>query len=313
MCLLTIALDAHADFSLVVMHNRDEFFGRPTHPLRRQHVGDAELLCANDAQSGGTWMGVNARDGRFAALTNVRCSPRQPAGASRGELVLRVLCGDDAALSSDAFSAFHLAHGRLDDPSAARLTTSGPPDWRPQTSALPGGVTAKSNDTSADMTSAQSDPHGVHTWPKVAWLRGRVEALLRGDAAAFRGEEGVRQLLGGLEQLMCAAAMEPPYAEAAASFTPDAYNPMPLVHERTLQRGPFVEPFELPIAGAPPAGSLYGTVSQSVLVHSASEACAFYCYRETATAVAARNRSSGAPLAVADGPHPTWTITKVPR
>ena len=115
MCILTVAANAHPDYPLVIAHNRDEYFARTAAPLAMR----GDILCATDAASGGTWMGLNVRSGAVAALTNVRCAPR--AGSrSRGELVLRVLRGDKAAAASDEYANYNLLH--------AVLTADGPVD-----------------------------------------------------------------------------------------------------------------------------------------------------------------------------------------
>ena len=95
MCLIVLAYRSHPEFPLIVAANRDEFFQRPTaaadfwpdHP---------DVLAGRDLEQSGTWMGVN-RNGRFAALTNVR-DPKsiQPAAKSRGLIVSDFLMGDIA-------------------------------------------------------------------------------------------------------------------------------------------------------------------------------------------------------------------------
>ncbi len=92
MCLIVLALHAHARHPLVVAANRDEDLDRPTAPAAFW-PGEAGLLVGRDLRSGGTWMGVT-RTGRFSALTNVR-DPRahDPVAPSRGGLVVRFLAG----------------------------------------------------------------------------------------------------------------------------------------------------------------------------------------------------------------------------
>lgn len=87
MCVIALALDASPRWRLVIAANRDEMHARATAPLG--WWPDAPHVCAGrDAVAGGTWMGVT-RDGRFAAVTNLRdANELPPAGArSRGELV----------------------------------------------------------------------------------------------------------------------------------------------------------------------------------------------------------------------------------
>ena len=84
MCLILFAYRQHADYPLVVIANRDEYYARPT---RNAHWwDDADIFGGRDLEAGGTWLGVN-RDGHFAAVTNVRePGSMSPGNKSRGEL-----------------------------------------------------------------------------------------------------------------------------------------------------------------------------------------------------------------------------------
>ena len=91
MCLIGLRFDAQGQLFLTA--NRDEFAHRPTKAL---HWWDDAVLAGRDLKSKGTWCGIT-RDGRFAAVTNVR-DPRLrdttvPYG-SRGLVVSRFLQGD---------------------------------------------------------------------------------------------------------------------------------------------------------------------------------------------------------------------------
>ena len=86
MCLIAFAW-RQAGQRLLLLANRDEFHARPTQSAAFwDTTGHPELLAGKDLEAGGTWLGVT-RQGRFAALTNIR-SPGARAGLrSRGELV----------------------------------------------------------------------------------------------------------------------------------------------------------------------------------------------------------------------------------
>jgi len=87
MCILLFAYDVHANYSLVVAANRDEFYQRPTSSA--QFWSDAEeIFAGRDLQAGGTWLGIS-KTGRFAGLTNIREQPQIPtkSSLSRGLLV----------------------------------------------------------------------------------------------------------------------------------------------------------------------------------------------------------------------------------
>lgn len=92
MCLISFAFQAHPEYPLIVVANRDEYRDRPTEPLHWWEGG--EILAGRDLQAGGTWLGVS-RSGRFAAVTNYREVPT-PAGdfLSRGALVSSFLQSD---------------------------------------------------------------------------------------------------------------------------------------------------------------------------------------------------------------------------
>lgn len=119
MCLVLIAVGATPELRLVVAANRDESFDRPTSPAR--FWDDApNVLAGRDLEKRGTWMGIT-RQGRFAALTNVRDpAARREAPRSRGHVVRDFLVGEHDA---EAFSrslvrpelpAFNLVCGSVD-------------------------------------------------------------------------------------------------------------------------------------------------------------------------------------------------------
>ena len=86
MCLISFHWQPGSATPLTMTANRDEFHARPARPAQfwPEHP---ELLAGQDLEAGGTWMGVT-REGRFAALTNVRQLPAPYEGEiSRGNLV----------------------------------------------------------------------------------------------------------------------------------------------------------------------------------------------------------------------------------
>src|SRR5712691_2616136 len=91
MCLIAIALHA-SKYPLVIAANRDEDYARPT--LAAHFWTDApNILGGRDALHGGSWLAMT-RAGRFAAVTNLRGSVRDPQKRSRGELVSNFVRGD---------------------------------------------------------------------------------------------------------------------------------------------------------------------------------------------------------------------------
>lgn len=97
MCLIALAWQAHPDYPLLVAANRDEFYTRPTAPARFWEEAP-ELLAGRDLKDGGSWMGVT-RQGRFAALTNVREPGAATGRLSRGLLVADFLKGGLAPMA----------------------------------------------------------------------------------------------------------------------------------------------------------------------------------------------------------------------
>ncbi len=85
MCLAVIAIQAHRDWPLIVLANRDEFHARPATPIGPWQEARA-VLGGIDLQAGGTWLATDIR-GRLALLTNVRDPAKQKANApTRGDL-----------------------------------------------------------------------------------------------------------------------------------------------------------------------------------------------------------------------------------
>ncbi len=90
MCLILFSYQQTPGFSLALAANRDEFYRRPTRPMRFWPE-DPQLLAGQDRREGGTWLGVT-RSGRFAAVTNYREPPDTRADRlSRGRLTLDFL------------------------------------------------------------------------------------------------------------------------------------------------------------------------------------------------------------------------------
>jgi uncharacterized protein with NRDE domain len=91
-CLILFAHHCRADLPLVLLANRDEFLARPSAALA-PWVEAPDVAGGRDLVAGGSWLGVG-RDGRWAAVTNVREGERTPpGGCSRGWLVRDYLRG----------------------------------------------------------------------------------------------------------------------------------------------------------------------------------------------------------------------------
>lgn len=107
MCLIAVAWQSHPDYPLIVLANRDEFHARPAAPAQFWEESPA-VLAGRDLSAGGTWLGVT-RQGRFAALTNVREPGMAQGERSRGLIVSAYLQGND---SPEAYVAQVTAEGQ---------------------------------------------------------------------------------------------------------------------------------------------------------------------------------------------------------
>ncbi len=90
MCLAVIALNAHAQFPLIILANRDEYHERPT-ATAQIWSSHSNVLAGRDLRAGGTWLGLSS-NGKIGLLTNYREPGNQnPSAPSRGELVSHFL------------------------------------------------------------------------------------------------------------------------------------------------------------------------------------------------------------------------------
>lgn len=166
MCLIALAWQQHADFPLVVVANRDEFFNRPS-AAADWWAEPSGLFAGRDLQAGGTWLGVS-RNGRFAALTNYRDPARLRSQVrSRGELVVQALVSDATAMQfgqvvcarRTQYNPFNLIAFDGDELVAVEAEAE-------RTTALTPGIYGLSN-------------HLLDTpWPKVRHARERLSAAL---------------------------------------------------------------------------------------------------------------------------------------
>ena len=118
MCLIVFAWKLLPTCPLIMAANRDEFFNRPTKAA--DWWDDCpDVYAGRDLQEGGTWLGIN-RQGRFAALTNIRNGqPRRSDLRSRGELVASYLDSEQSAedylakvqQTADYYNGFNLLIG----------------------------------------------------------------------------------------------------------------------------------------------------------------------------------------------------------
>ena len=173
MCLIVVGWRAHPEYPLVVAANRDEFYARPTADAARWPDAP-DVFGGIDLEAGGTWLGIG-RDGRFAAVTNVREPGAAKGRLSRGLLTRNFLLSDRSAaeyagaIDGADYAGFNLLLG--DGQALWYLSNrDGPPR------ALPPGIYGLSN-RSLDTP-----------WPKLVQARTAFAEALRSlpdEAACF--------------------------------------------------------------------------------------------------------------------------------
>src|SRR6478672_1245170 len=93
MCLIVFAWHIIPGMPLIAAGNRDEFHDRPALPAD-WWTDQPQIYAGRDLRGGGTWMGIS-RDGRFAAITNIRAPEHKRDGTpTRGALVADYLSSD---------------------------------------------------------------------------------------------------------------------------------------------------------------------------------------------------------------------------
>jgi uncharacterized protein with NRDE domain len=170
MCLIVFAWQVVPGMPLMAAANRDEFYDRPAAPAAWWN-DHPDVYAGRDLQGGGTWLGVT-RDGRFAALTNIRAPSEKRSGVpSRGALVADYLSGRASAQEYVAGLA-----GRAGDYNGFNLLVGDSEQliWF-------------SNGKNADARSGQPLAPGVYglsnsqldtPWPKVVRTKAQFASLL---------------------------------------------------------------------------------------------------------------------------------------
>jgi uncharacterized protein with NRDE domain len=100
MCLLALAFRQFAEFPVLILANREEYYGRPTAPAQFvPPVGDFPAWMGGlDLLAGGTWLGVN-EFGLVVAVTNSH-KTRVPANPPSRGLLCRSLLIEKTAVSA---------------------------------------------------------------------------------------------------------------------------------------------------------------------------------------------------------------------
>jgi len=275
MCILVVALQCHPDLPFVCAHNRDEQRTRDSRDDAWEP--DSQIICGRDGVAGGTVLGLHARTGRFAALTNCRSVVRWKTGVtSRGVLVEHLLKDGfenlESFLDASKVDPFHVVAGTAfgHEPElgyawhvAAEPTEPAEKDragedaeWSRGKRTLGTGVFVISN----------ANPE-AGTWPKCDWLQRQVQgflaALPRGDADTSM----VQRVQAGLAEIMTRFDVDD---LTAPSRLPRWFS---TEKEVQLHSGPFT-PWR-------PTLQDFGTVSQRILVSDAKQQVVHYFHRCT--------------------------------
>jgi uncharacterized protein with NRDE domain len=122
MCLIIFAWKVIPGAPLIAAANRDEYYARPT-AAAAWWEDHPDVYAGRDKIGNGTWMGVT-RQGRFAAITNVRSPEEQHSDTapSRGKLVSDFLTGtltpsqyiEDIKARNIPYNGFNLLVGDRD-------------------------------------------------------------------------------------------------------------------------------------------------------------------------------------------------------
>lgn len=170
MCLIVFAWQVIPGTPLLAAGNRDEFYERPTQPAHWWEDAP-DIYAGRDLQAGGSWLGIT-REGRFAAVTNVRAPlDKRDDARSRGELVADFLRSraspqafvEELAVHADRYNPFNLIVGDRDSLICySNARDAGPDNGKP----LPPGVYGLSN-------GQLNTP-----WPKLVRARAEFSSLV---------------------------------------------------------------------------------------------------------------------------------------
>jgi uncharacterized protein with NRDE domain len=110
MCLILLAINCVPQRPWLLLGNRDEFHARPT-AAAAPWDNEPNIIGGRDLEAGGSWLAIN-RNGRFAAVTNVRSGIPARGPRSRGDLVAGFVRGTETPQHyAGAISARHEEYG----------------------------------------------------------------------------------------------------------------------------------------------------------------------------------------------------------
>ncbi|XP_047319543.1 transport and Golgi organization 2 homolog [Impatiens glandulifera] len=171
MCISAFIWQAHPIYSLILLHNRDEYHDRPTTPLIWWE-GD-QILGGRDNLAGGTWLACS-RGGRIAFVTNVREIQKLPNAMSRGALPVNFLeskkdpkaFAEELMKETDNYNGFNLIIADISSRVMVYITNRSKEASYPTMEVVQPGIHVLSN---ASLDSP---------WPKAERLRSSFKGLL---------------------------------------------------------------------------------------------------------------------------------------
>jgi len=184
MCLLLLALRVVPDRPWLLLANRDEFHTRASAPAAAW-ADQPGVFGGRDLVAGGSWLALN-RNGRYAAVTNVRSGRQKTAKHSRGALVADFV---GATIAADQYAANVAAQREQYGPFNLVIGD------RQQTlfvSSIDGVPRRLDNGVHAFSNGSREDE-----WPKMRRLRDGFAAAL---AAAKPSDEALLDLLRDTRQ-----------------------------------------------------------------------------------------------------------------
>jgi len=111
MCLLAIQYRLVPEAPILVAANREEFYERPSQPPSIKS-GKPRVMCGDDAQAGGTWLGVN-QHGLVVGVANRRRTKAGFPSRSRGVLA-RELLKQESSVQARDMAMEELSSGKYD-------------------------------------------------------------------------------------------------------------------------------------------------------------------------------------------------------
>jgi uncharacterized protein with NRDE domain len=117
-CLIVVAHRVSERYPLIIAANRDEDYDRPTRAAHRWEDAP-DVVGGRDVLHGGSWLAIT-RQGRVAAVTNLRGAPR-PDARSRGLLVRDfvmsasdpIAYAEEVQRHANEYAGFHLIAGQI--------------------------------------------------------------------------------------------------------------------------------------------------------------------------------------------------------